>query len=81
MNHREGERHPTDLPVTVQVAYRGPTQARLRDVSLSGAGIEYPDWSNIHPMETVELVIEYCETYYGIDGDVAGPEYPNSCFE
>ena len=57
MNHREGERHPTDLAVTVQGVNREPIQARLRDVSLSGAGIEYPDRGDIHPMETVDLAI------------------------
>lgn len=57
MNHREGERHPIDLAVTVQGANREPIRARLRDVSLSGAGIEYRDRVDIHPMETVELAI------------------------
>ena len=57
MKHREGERSPTDLPVTIYGLNRDPIHARLLDVSMSGAGIEYPDWVDIHPMETVELLI------------------------
>jgi hypothetical protein len=57
MNHREGERSPTDLPVTIYGLNRDPIHARLLDVSMSGAGIEYPDCVDVHPMETVELLI------------------------
>jgi hypothetical protein len=57
MNHREGERTRLDLPVIVHRRNCTPVQGRLRDVSLSGAGIEYYDTVEINPMDTLELLI------------------------
>ncbi len=55
MNHREGERISTDLPVTIYGPDRGPILALLRDVSLSGAGVECPDCVGIDAMDLVEI--------------------------
>jgi len=55
MNHREGERVATDIPVTVYGPDRGPIQTRMRDVSLSGAGIDCPEGVGVDPMDLVEI--------------------------
>ncbi len=57
MNTREGERVATDLAVTVHGPERGPFQARLRNASMSGAGIEFSASVGIDSMEPVELMI------------------------
>ena len=58
MNHREGVRVPTDLQVIVHRSNRDPIRARLRNVSMSGAGIECAGGAGIHPMEKVDLCVE-----------------------
>jgi hypothetical protein len=55
MNHREGERIPTDLPVKLHRQGRALVHARLRDLSMSGAGIECPSGVTLYPLDRLDL--------------------------
>jgi len=57
VNTREGERLTCDLSVIVDGPEMVPFRGRLRDVSLTGAGIDCADADRIDLMEPVELVI------------------------
>jgi len=58
MNHREGERIPTDIPLTLYALDRGPIEARLMNLSLSGAMIRCDVCVGLNVCTPVELWME-----------------------